>query len=268
MPTLLGLVAVALYAVATGLLMRTLASPGTPRLRWMLLCALGALVAHALMLRGVIVGPSGLDLGFFNALALATWVMVLMVLLLNFHQPVASMGAILFPLAALAVGLALVFSSGGAAPVLPAHPSGIDIHVLLSVCAYGVLGLAALQSILLGIQHRQLHEHHPTRVMHVLPPLYSMETLMFRMLAIGFGLLTLALGSGFVFLEDMFAQHLVHKTVLSLLAWGLFGTLLAGHHFAGWRGPTAVGITLGGFALLALGYFGSKLVLELILARP
>ena len=267
MHTFPGLLAAVLYAVAAILLVRQLRA-GSREQRVVVSVAVAALVLHALVLRAAIVGPAGLDLGFFNALALAAWVLALLLVLLALGQPVISLGVGVFPLAALAVVLNTAFSSGQGAPVLSAQPTGLQVHVLLSICAYGVLGLAAAQAILLGIQHRLLHEHHPTRVMHVLQPLYLMETLMFRLLAIGFGLLTLALASGFVFLEDMFAQHLMHKTVLSILAWGLFGALLAGHHFAGWRGPTAVRFTLGGFGLLVLGYFGSKLVLELILGRP
>ena len=138
--------------------------------------------------------------------------------------------------------------------------------ILLSICAHGVLGLAAMQAILLGFQHRLLHDRQPLRAVRALPPLYVMESLLFRMIWVGFALLTAALASGFVYLENLFAQQLVHKTVLTIAAWVLFGTLLGGHHWAGWRGPTAVRFTLGGFALLVLGYFGSKIVLELILA--
>jgi len=94
-----------------------------------------------------------------------------------------------------------------------------------------------------------------------------MEKLLFHMIAIGFVLLTVALASGLIYLEDMFAQHLVHKTVLTMAAWVVFGILLGGHYIAGWRGPTAVKLTVGAFVLLVLGYFGSKLVLELILDR-
>ena len=87
------------------------------------------------------------------------------------------------------------------------------------------------------------------------------------MIGTGFALLTLALLSGFAFLEDMFAQHLVHKTVLSTLAWLMFGGLLIGRLRYGWRGKTAIVWTLSGFAVLILAYFGSKMVLELILQR-
>ncbi len=267
MHTIPGLLAVALYALATVLLVRRLR--GGPHDQGLVIAvAVAALLVHAFVLRAAVVETGGLDLGFFNALALATWVVGLLMVLLALGQPVISLGVGVFPVAAVAVLLDVAFTSGQAAPILAREPSGLEVHVLLSICAYGVLGLAAAQAILLGIQHKLLHERNPARVMHVLPPLYLMETLMFRLLGIGFALLTLALGSGFVFLQDMFAQDLVHKTVLSILAWALFGALLAGHHVAGWRGPTAVRFMLGGFALLMLGYFGSKLVLELILERP
>ena len=72
---------------------------------------------------------------------------------------------------------------------------------------------------------------------------------------------------GVLFLEDIFAQHLVHKTVLSLTAWLVFAVLLWGRFQFGWRGRTAIRWTLSGFAVLLLAYFGSKFVLELVLMR-
>jgi len=266
MQTLAGLLAAALYVGATVAVTRDLRRGHAGR-RGVLTLAVAALIAHALVLQGAILGPGGLFLGFFNALALAAWVIVLLMVLLALTQPVTNLGTGLFPIAALAVLAALAFPPATAGPTIPARAPGLDLHVLLSICAYGVLALAAMQSIVLGVQQRLLHEHHPAPVLRALPPLYIMETLLFRMIGVGFLLLTLALASGFVYLQDMFAQHLVHKTVLTLSAWVLFGVLLGGHHLSGWRGPTAVRFTLGAFALLVLGYFGSKLVLELVLQR-
>jgi ABC-type uncharacterized transport system permease subunit len=94
-----------------------------------------------------------------------------------------------------------------------------------------------------------------------------MESLLFQIIGAGFILLSLSLLTGFLYLDDLFAQHLVHKTVLSICAWGLFAALLIGHWRYGWRGKTAVRWTLSAFALLLIGYFGSKLVLEIFLGR-
>jgi ABC-type uncharacterized transport system permease subunit len=92
-----------------------------------------------------------------------------------------------------------------------------------------------------------------------------MEALLFELLWCGEILLTIAIITGFIFLDDLFAQHLVHKTVFTLLAWCIYAILLWGRHAKGWRGNTALRWTLGGFCLLMLAYFGSKFVLEVLL---
>ena len=95
-----------------------------------------------------------------------------------------------------------------------------------------------------------------------------MESMLFELLWIGISLLSIAIVSGFVFIDDIFAQSLVHKTILTIIAWVLFSVLLWGHYQLGWRSQTAVRLTLAGFFLLMLAFFGSKLVLELVLQRP
>ena len=92
--------------------------------------------------------------------------------------------------------------------------------------------------------------------------------MLFRTILAGFALLTLVLLTGVLFVEDLLAQHLVHKTVLSVLSWLLFGGLLLGRWRYGWRGIRAVHWTLAAMALLLLAFFGSKFVLELVLATP
>lgn len=265
-PLLPGLAAIVLYALATARLVIALRRDQGPRNALAIALGAMAVLLHAGVLYTSIVVPGGLDLGFFNALSLSACAIVALMLVLTIFQPVMNLGLGLFPLAALAVVGNLMFGTGQAGPTIPLQSSGLDIHVLVSIAAYSVLSLAAMQAILLGVQHRMLHDHHPVAVVHTLPPMYVMEALLFRLILAGFVLLTLALASGFFYLDNMFAQHLVHKTVLTMIAWVVFGLLLAGHYFYGWRGPTAVRFTLGGLSLLVLGYFGSKLVLELMLA--
>ena len=124
-----------------------------------------------------------------------------------------------------------------------------------------------MQAVLLAVQDQQLKSHPPKRFIQSLPSLQAMESLLFQMLTAGLFFLTLSLLSGFFFIDDLFAQHLVHKTVLSLLAWVIFSALLLGRSLYGWRGRTAMRWTVSGFGLLLLAYFGSKLVLKLILHR-
>jgi ABC-type uncharacterized transport system permease subunit len=133
--------------------------------------------------------------------------------------------------------------------------------------AYVTLAIAAVLAVLLWLQERALRQRRLVDWLRALPPLVELETLLFRTIATGFVMLTAALLSGVLFVEDLMAQHLAHKTVFSLLSWLAFGALLLGRRLRGWRGTTAVRWTLVAMALLVLAFFGSNAVLELVLKR-
>jgi ABC-type uncharacterized transport system permease subunit len=147
------------------------------------------------------------------------------------------------------------------------HSIELKYHILFSLLAYSLLSIAAVQAILLSIQEHHLRTKHPAGFIRALPPMQAMETLLFQMIAIGFILLTLALITGVIYLEDIFAQHLVHKSILSIAAWAVFGILLWGRWHHGWRGRTAIRWTLAGFITLLLAYVGSTFVLQVLLER-
>lgn len=149
----------------------------------------------------------------------------------------------------------------------------IQLHVSVALMAYASLSLAALQALLLLLIEKRLKSPQSlnanwfARFANWLPPLSRIERQLFQLITVGFVLLTLTLLSGGLFIHDWFAQHLVHKTVLTIAAWLCFGLLLLGHWRFGWRGRQAAIFTLGGMVLLLLAFFGSKMVLELILRR-
>ena len=266
--TLLFLPAVFLYLASGTLFTLRLfrqAGAARPSRALGLVLGFGALLLHGTVLYLNLYTRLGLNFSFFNAVSFAAWVICLLYLLAALSRPVESLGMVLMPLAAVTLLLEYFFPG---VRLLPPHTDWeLRAHVILSILAYSVLTMAAVQAILLAIQDRHLRSHHPGGFIRALPPLQTMEGLMFEMITIGFVLLTLALASGFLFLEDMFAQHLVHKTLLSLLAWVIFAVLLWGRYRFGWRGRTAIRWTMSGFVILALAYFGSKAVVELILER-
>jgi ABC-type uncharacterized transport system permease subunit len=189
---------------------------------------------------------------------------VLVLIVISLFKPVLNVATALFPLA----GLALVLSVGLPSPERTAgFTPGIALHALSSALAFAVLAIAAVQAVLLGIQNQALRHHHTRGVVQALPPLTSMERILFELIWAGMALLTLSIASGILFIDNLFAQHLAHKTILSLAAWVIFATLLFSHHRLGWRGMRAVRWTLGGYAVLLLAYFGSKFVLEVLLNR-
>jgi ABC-type uncharacterized transport system permease subunit len=117
------------------------------------------------------------------------------------------------------------------------------------------------------VQERRLQAARLSPISQLFAPLETTERLLFGVAGAGFVGLTLTILSGSSFVNDLFEQHLAHKFALSILAWLVFGILLVGRHFKGWRGKRAVRLYLGGFALLCLAYFGSRLILEDIFHR-
>jgi len=225
----------------------------------------GALLLHASVLYQEMIANAGLNLSFFNAISLTAFTISALLLVSSLTKPVENLGIVALPLSALTLLLELRFPGSD---LLSDNASwALRLHVISSMLAYALLTLASVQALLLAVQDNHLRRHHPGGFIRTLPPLQTMESLLFEMIGLGFVLLTIALFSGFIYLEDMFAQHVVHKTILSILAWIAFAILLWGRFRFGWRGRTAIRWTLIGFVVLMLAYFGSKAILELVLGR-
>lgn len=226
-----------------------------------------AMVIHAGLLNLQLFRHGALTIGVTEGVSLIAWLSALLLWTACWRQPLQMLGVLLYPIAALATLLATLLPSPSPSQALPMRDWRLDTHVVLSVLSAGVMTLAALQSLALAAQDRLLHHYSSTGWAVRLPPLQTMERLLFGTIALGWWLLSCTLLTGFVFVEDLFAQHLVHKTILSIVAWAVFGILLLGRMRFGWRGRRAIRWTLAGYLLLILAYFGSKVVLELILGK-
>lgn len=275
----LSLIAAAFYSVSSAMLSRTLkrrsasaANKSLPVLgavapsddnkmhRMSLVLASVAMLIHGWLVIHQTGLPHDLSLPLFTAIAATSLTIVLFHIFLCLRKPADYLGLAVYPGAA--ISLIASQASGGGTPI---DGQAIQIHVLLSLVAYGILSLAAAQAVLVAIQRHYLATHKPGGFIRALPPLDTTESLLFSLLGIGFVMLSAALVSGFMFLDNMFAQQLVHKTILSCVGWGIFGILLYGRWQFGWRGKKAVHWTLAGFAVLVLAYFGTKIVLEVLL---
>lgn len=229
---------------------------------WYLLIAL-AILLQALSFGTSLTMQQNWRLGLDQALPLFLWQCCLIHLLLCLRLPLHHLGRWLWPMAAFGIIAAWFLPQG--APGTTALTTALRLHILLSLLAYASLTLAALQTVSYAMLEASLHrgEHRQGR-----PPLQVMEDLVFRLVGMGFVLLCASIASGFLFVDDFFAQHLAHKAVFSVIACLLFGGLLAGRLLRGWRGRIAIRWTLSAYVSLVLAYFGTKLVLEQILNRP
>jgi ABC-type uncharacterized transport system permease subunit len=238
-----------------------------PMQAWERVAIAAALFIHAAGLYDALFAEIGMRFSFSFALSLMMWLAVLIYWLESFMARMEGMQPMVLPLAAVCAALPVFFPNVH----LVAHASatGFKLHFLAAMLAYSLLTLSALHAIFMGFTENALHKRSLKRSLNSLPPLLTMEKLLFRMLLVGFILLTLTVGSGVFFSEALFGKPLTvdHKTLFAFASWGIFATLLVGRHAWGWRGKRALRWTLAGFALLILAYVGSRFVAEVILGR-
>ncbi|BDX20877.1 hypothetical protein TUM22923_01980 [Polynucleobacter sp. TUM22923] len=171
--------------------------------------------------------------------------------------------------------LPLLFSGTIISPTAVSDP-WFKGHFIVATIAVGLLTLAAMHAILMTVQDRALHRQlaiaprgRSAHWLEDLPPLMTMESLLFNLLYVGFALLSLTVFSGLLFSQTLFGKPLVfdHKTIFALLSWFLFGSLLIARWSVGLRGRVALRWVLSAYTALLLAYAGSRFVLEVILHR-
>ncbi|MBX9848463.1 MAG: cytochrome c biogenesis protein CcsA [Rhodocyclaceae bacterium] len=230
---------------------------------WLLL----AIGAHGLTVAEELFGTGHMRFGFAVAISLMLWLAISLYWIESFYARMEGLQMLGLPLAAVSVLLPTIFPSqhllaNASSPLFRAH-------FLVAMLAYSLFTLAALHALLMMATERSLHRGRLPRLLANLPPLMTMEALLFRLIHIAFALLTLTLLSGIFFSESLFGKALSfnHKTVFAILSWVIFGALLIGRHLRGWRGQLALRWTLVGFLTLLLAYVGSRFVLEVVLGR-
>jgi ABC-type uncharacterized transport system permease subunit len=237
------------------------------------------LAAQSALLYDAIFGAAGLRFGFGHALSATLWLAVLFYWLANNFYGLAGMFALVLPAAAVSVVLPAVFPG----MTTPAYTSSFEfrVHLALAMLAYGLFTIAALHAMLMAMVERRLHRARQSGPgaglgrealsgpWSALPPLLTLEALLFRILGLGFVMLTLTLVTGIAFSEEVFGKALQfnHKTLFGILSWLVFGGLLLGRRLWGWRGRRALRWTMTGFVVLLLAYIGSRFVMEVLLGR-
>jgi ABC-type uncharacterized transport system permease subunit len=269
------------YAVLAFILWRAL-STGQPVLRvgrTVRLAVLGALILHGIALQQSILLENHLHLSWSLALSAAIWLGMIVFWLESLIIRIDGLQLLLLPAGALACLAAAVFPK--AQLIAHAGDTALRVHLLIALSAYGLITIAALQAMLMSALDHRLHFPRESarqsqgmfiqlgRLLDAQPPLLAQEQLLFRVIWVAFGALTLAVITGAMISMAATGKFLPfdHKTVFTLLSWLTFGLLLLGRHLRGWRGRIALRYTLTGFAFIVLAYTGSRFVVEVILQR-
>ncbi len=267
---LLYLLCSALYAAVAVLLARAMSRPDQSGAR-----GRGALhlatalpwALHTALLYGSVFAGGQMYLGVGNSISVIIWLTVLIYWAGSFFQRLEGLQVLIDGAAALLVWSPMLLPS--VRPLSHTDSPAFRLHLLIALLAYSLFTIASLQALMMAVLENRLHGGRLPSYLQSLPPLLSIERLLFRIIALGFILLTLTLISGMLFSEVLVGQPLKvnHKVVFGILSWCIYAALLAGRRIYGWRGRLALRWTLTGFLALLLAYIGSKFVLEVILHR-
>ena len=253
--------AIALYLLASIFQVRNLSAEKDSDFPVKFLASV-AIFCHLFIVFQTVFDRSGYNFGLYSMLSLMALSIGVIVLLGSFRRPIANLFLLIFPIGAITVLLNALFKNHSELKI--DIDRGMGVHIAMSVLAYSILTIAAIQAAMLSFGDKMLRSRQLSLIKG-LPALETMEQLMFELLWIGLLFLTLSIASGFLFVADFSGAGVVHHTVLAIAAWLVFSLLAIGRKHLGWRGSVASRWTVVGFILLALGYFGSKFVMELVL---
>jgi ABC-type uncharacterized transport system permease subunit len=259
----LAMLCFAFYGLSAAIIVHGLFSQQVTHNRFLLISTMAAIVIHGMIIIHVLFVEADQSMSMLKVASLVAWLINVTMLIASLKLPTS----ILLPVVYSFSGLIVLLSDlmPGAHVVEVNMPPALLVHITLSLFAYACLGIAVLYAIQLAYINLRLKEKSASLLDTSLPPLMVVEGILFKLLLVGTVLLTLALISGFVFLENMFAQEQAHKTLLSLLAWSLYAGILIGHFRFGWRGKPVITATIIGSILLTLAYFGSRFVREVLI---
>lgn len=254
------------FLFASGLCARTLVGKSNSNFKLLFSCALVAVVLQLVTAKQLMYVSGGLHLSLVSMCLLISALINIVIIIRSFTQANLMLMLVSFGFSGLlAIFLNFVPNTSIAyvGPELTASTATI-VHIILSIAAYCILVISSLYALQfryidakLKSKTLSLHSH--------LPPLSIVEAQHFRLLSVGLILLTAALITGFAFLDNMLSNQYAHKTVLSIIAWGIFLTLAVGHRIYGWRGNNSAIATISAAVILTLAYFGSRFVREILL---
>jgi ABC-type uncharacterized transport system permease subunit len=248
-----------LYLYASSLIWRKIQSRASVDVRLQVIrLAVIATLLHAYALSSMLWVDHGINLNIGIVLSLIAVLASIILLITNINKSTETLGIFIYPLAALTTLIPLAIH--GEIPL----SLKMGTHVLISISAYSIMGLATAQAVLYAMQERRFRTKQLSRLTQALPPLQVMENTLIQLVLIGFIFLSFALLSGLVFIEDIFAQHLIHKTFFAILSWLVYATFLFGHFKYGWRGQTAARYTIWAYFLLVLSYVGTQIIIRFL----
>lgn len=195
-----------------------------------------------------------------ESLSFFSLMIVVAFLIFERRYKVTTLGSFVTPVALvmLSVSSALHGVSRQLPPILQSN--WFWIHALLAFISYAAFTIAFGVAVIYLIQRHFLKTKHFGALFQKLPPLETLDEISYRCFAVGFPLLTIAIISGAIWSEKAMGSYWVWgpKQTWSLITWFIYAALLHGRLTIGWRGKRAAILSIIGFIVLLITFFGMK----------
>jgi len=193
-----------------------------------------------------------------------SWCIVLLFFYLEYRYKLGLLGSFIMP-----VVFILMLSSSmlprkiePLSPVLQSYWLGI--HTVLAFIGDAAFALAFGIGLMYLIQEHYVKSKHIGGLFKKLPSLQTLDEINYRLITIGFPLLTLAIITGALWAESAWGSYWRWdpKEVWSLITWFIYASVLHVRLTVGWRGKRAAILSIIGFCAVLFTFFGVNLLLK------
>lgn len=235
---------------------------------WTLPLAGLAIVAHFWVLQGAafpLKATMAMDFGIaFSAMCFFA---ALMLFYGALYSQVQALFAIVCLVASIGVWAPIIFPSGHS--LLVGAPLSFKLHIAMGLIAYAFMMMAVVQAVLMAILDRRLHNHEalsePEGLVASMPDLMSMERMLFRFVFACFLFLVFTIAGGMLTSTQVAdASMFGHKTIMTMTSCAIFGVLVLGRRFLGWRSRQALTIFWVAVVCQIVAYLAYRFVLDVL----
>lgn len=207
------------------------------------------------------------EIGHFPAIGLRdgssflAWATALVLLLVYVTTRVDALGFIAYPVA---FGLVFVanLTPDSARADLVLRSIYLPVHTVLASFGYGALFVAFTMGVLYLLQDHELRSRSPRRFYYMIPSLERCDTIGGQSVIGGFGFLTFAIATGFLWNRSLVGRYWTGdaKEWAALTAWIIYVLLIVARQRAGWGGRPAAWLGIAGFTVVAFTFAWATLV--------
>jgi len=199
-----------------------------------------------------------------EAASFFSWCIVLLFFFIEYRYRIGLLGSFVMPVVFVIMLSSSIFPREirELSPVL--QSSWFGIHITLAFMGDAAFAMAAGIGLMYIVQEHFVKSKRLGDLFHRLPSLQTLDEINYKLISLGFPLLTLAIITGALWAQNAWGSYWKWdpKEVWSLITWFIYALVLHVRLTAGWRGRRAAILSIAGFCAVLFTFFGVNLLLK------